>query len=383
VGLGLAALFVSACAASSTFLRNTPPQTTAAVANHPPRSASITALATATPAPTTAPSSLPILTDTDPSTAGVFLGEVCGDTGKVPCVQYTQVYRRTIALGVTYVTWHYDLAYFINKRNLTYWEKNGIIPELTWEPTNISLADINAGLWDSYIKTSANELRNFGYPVFLRPFHEFNSSGYSWGLPNQGADAAADQALIAAWQRVVNLFRARGATNVKFDWCFNAGQLAFGKTNTWDAPASAYPGDSYVDWISFDTYNRGNMTTGKTWYTFDDITNASYKTAVAISATRPIALTEIGTTEWGDGGARKAQWLTQMLYELSQPPATSKYPNLRLLAYEDSDKQGYAYYLQTSNPSYVAWANAIRSTNSSGQLNFRSNASALLNVTVP
>ncbi|HEV3153147.1 MAG TPA: glycosyl hydrolase [Candidatus Baltobacteraceae bacterium] len=372
-----AAIFASACSSSHNGVNTLPGSTDRQQAPAALRLSGTTP----TPVPTISPSSLPILTDTNPSTAGVFLGEVCGDTGKVPCPNYSQVYRRTIAVGIEYVTWHYDLAYFINKRGLSQWQALGIIPELTWEPTNINLTDIIAGTWDTYLKNSANELRNYGGPIFLRPFHEFNSPGWSWGLPNQGADSTADANFIAAWQHVVNIFRERGANNVKFVWCFNSGQLGFAKTNPWDDPTNAYPGDAYVDWLSFDTYNRGNQATGKPWYTFDQVALASYKLAAAITSSHPISISEIGTTEWGDGGARKAQWLTQMLQEITQP--STKYPNLRLISYEDSQKSSFAYYLQTSNDSYYTWANAIRSTNSGGQLNFRSNANALLQLTTP
>ncbi|HEV3152615.1 MAG TPA: glycosyl hydrolase [Candidatus Baltobacteraceae bacterium] len=336
-----------------------------------------------TPVPTIPPSQLPVLTDTDPSTGGVFLGEVCDGTIRVQCPTYSTYFRRTIALGVIFADWNVDMAYFIKSQGLDYWKRLGIVPEITWQPHGISYADINNGLWDSYLKLSAHEMLAYGAPIFVRPFHEFNNPGEPWSLPKQGANAAADAAFIAAWQRMVTIFRAAGASNVKFVWCYSAGELTWAKNNTWDLPASAYPGDDYVDWISFDTYQRGNRLTGKPWLDFDQISFASYKTAVTISPAKPVSISEIGATEWGDGGRRKAQWLEQMLFELSLPAPYNRYPNLRLISYYDSDAHGWAYKLRTSRRSYYTWTNAIRSRSSAGTLNFRSNPAALLNVTVP
>lgn len=336
---------------------------------------------TPVPFPTTSPASLPVISDVDSSTAGVFLGAVCDRTSMVSCPNFATTFRHSVALGTIYSDWTYDLAGVIKNNNFAAWEAQGITPEITWEPTNISFTDINNGLYDAYMTTTANELKAFGGPIFLRPFHEFNGTWYTWGLANQGASSAADAAFIAAWQRMVTIFHNAGATNVKFVWCFSAGALGSVATEPWSNPAAAYPGDAYVDWISFDTYNRGNLLTGSKWKSFDQIVQPPYQLAYSIAPSKPIAISEIASNEYGDSGVQKTYWVTQMLDELSAP--NNPYPNVKLLSWFESDLKGYVYDLQSTNPVFTAFANGIRGTDANGHLYFRSNGAALANVVTP
>ncbi|MEO9263582.1 MAG: glycosyl hydrolase, partial [Candidatus Baltobacteraceae bacterium] len=210
---------------------------------------------------------------------------------------------------------------------------------------------------------------------------EFNGNWYPWGLVNQGASSATDAAFIAAWQRMVTIFHNEGATNVRFVWCFSAGSLKSGLTYPWNNPASAYPGDAYVDWIGYDTYNRGNLAMGVKWKSFDDITAAAYQAATAMSSVKPIAVSEMASTEYGDGGVMKTTWLTQMLRELSSP--SNPYPNIKLFSWFESDIKGYVYDLQSTNPVFTAFANGIRDNDPNGVPYIRSNNAALANITGP
>ncbi|MDQ2866122.1 MAG: glycoside hydrolase family 26 protein [Candidatus Eremiobacteraeota bacterium] len=319
-------------------------------------------------------SSLPVLRDTNPSTSGVFLGEVCDQSSVVPCPAFENTFRHGIAVGTVYADWSADLADLVKNQALLSWRAAGISPEITWQPTNaVTFDDINRGKYDSYFTLSAQELKRFGSTIYLRPFHEFNGSWYSWGLVNQGADAAADRAFVAAWQRMVGIFHNAGAANVKFVWCFSTGGLA--NTEAWDNPTNVYPGDEYVDWISFDTYNRGNKITGTKWKSFDEIAAAPYQLATSISTKRPVSISELASTEYGDGGSMKSAWIKHMLEELQS--AHSPYPHLRLISWFDTDIKGYMYDLQSTSPVYGTFVNGIRGRNSQGLLYFRSNASAL------
>ncbi|MEO9170901.1 MAG: glycosyl hydrolase, partial [Candidatus Baltobacteraceae bacterium] len=260
---------------------------------------------------------LPILVDKSPSTAGVFLGEVCGAGSVVSCANFADTFRHGIALGTVYTDWSVDFTKLIKNQGLDAWVQAGVTPEVTWQPTsNVTFTDINRGAYDVLFATSAIELKTWGQTIFLRPFHEFNGNWYPWGLTNQGASSATDRAFVAAWQRMVTIFRAHGASNVKFVWCFSTGGLNNDQKYPWNNPAKAYPGDGYVDWLGFDTYNRGNLAMGQRWRTFDDITQTPYQLATAISNARPIAVSEIASTEYGDGGKLKSSWIRQMLLEL-------------------------------------------------------------------
>jgi hypothetical protein len=383
----LSTLAISACSGGSTSL---PPvsSTTALSGVKAPQQAMLatpkpTPVPTATAAPTTPAADLPILKDTSTSTEGVFIGEACPPSADVPCANFSSVVRHGIALGTLYTSWGADFTTFLAD-NTAGWQAQGIIPEITWEPqATFTYASVVSGDWDSKIIAAADELKAYGSPVFLRPFHEFNTDQFSWGLSKQGADAKAATEFIAAWRHMVELFRAQGATNVKFVWCFATGTSTLADTPAWNEPSAAYPGDDYVDWISFDTFNQASMSNGKTWYSFQQIVNAGYATATSISANKPISISETASNEWGDGGAMKAAWINDMLYLLHS--ATNPYPSLRLVTWYDPDNtaDGYNYNVSSSTPALTTLANALRVKLADGTLAFRSNGAALATITKP
>jgi len=98
------------------------------------------------------------------------------------------------------------------------------------------------GTFDNVIRENAKWIKsNFPYPLILRVNHEFdNPSSVGWGKD--------PEVYVAAWERIVNIFREENVSNVKWFWCPNfssdAGVLY----------ADYYPGDSYVDIIGIDMY---------------------------------------------------------------------------------------------------------------------------------
>lgn len=335
----------------------------------------------ATPEPVTV-SQLPIVSDSSASTNGVFVGADCGPAAVVSCPNFSSTFRHGIALGTTYVSWSQDIGQFIAQQSFSAWVQQGIIPQITWMPdSSVTYTGINNGDFDSYIAQSADELKQFGSIVFLRPFHEFNGNWYPYGLANQGADAAADIAFINAWRRVYTIFKQQGATNVKFVWCFNNASVPDATSNPWNNPANAYPGDAYVDWIGFDMFNQGSSNDGKAWRSFQQIVGTPYNLALSISPIKPIMLAEMASNEYGDDGSKKASWISQMLANLSA--GTDPYPNVKLISWFEGDPSGYVYNSESSEPAYNAWVTGIRATTSGGALYFRSSAAALAAVTAP
>jgi hypothetical protein len=331
-------------------------------------------------------STLPILTDTSTSTEGVFIAAACANRAVVDCANFANDFRHGLALGVKYATWDNDLASYMQGTGMNNWPAQNMVPEITWEPkmstSNVTYVGIINGAYDTYIRKTADELKAYGHPVFLRPFHEFNGKWYSWGLANQGADSTADTNFIAAWRHVHNIFATEGATNVKFIWCFANTSVPSTKTAPWNNEAAAYPGDAYVDWIGFDAYNRGNQAyTKPPWVTFDQMISSAYSRAVAISANKPVIWAEGAANEYGDGGTKKADWVNQMFTELSS--TSNPYPHLKAITWFESDTNTYKYDSMSTTPVYDAFVNDLRWTNSSGVLDFRSNGNALAQITTP
>lgn len=98
--------------------------------------------------------------------------------------------------------------------------------------------------YDARIQSFINVVRAYGKPVMLRLGGEFSGSwnGYH------------PYAYPVAFRKIVNMFRASGATNVAFVWCYEP--AAANDFDAVDANGNAkwYPGDGYVDWFSIDLF---------------------------------------------------------------------------------------------------------------------------------
>ncbi|MET7420029.1 cellulose binding domain-containing protein [Dactylosporangium sp. NPDC005555] len=216
----------------------------------------------------------------------------------------------------------------------------GVVLHYTWEPWNtalgvsdpnqIHLQDIISGRWDSYIKARGAEFAAVGAPIMVRWGHEFNGNWYPWGIVNNNSNPAL---YVSAYRRVHDLVVAAGATNVQWIWCFGNGSVPEASYND---PAQSYPGDAYVDWVGIDGYNWGYGPswdpTGNHWTNFESMFAGSYTKARTIAPRRPVMIAEVGSSE--DGG-NKAQWINDMSTALQ----SGRYPDLKLLAYFDQDKE--------------------------------------------
>jgi hypothetical protein len=120
----------------------------------------------------------------------------------------------------------------------------------------VTTKDIAAGKLDDYIRRYAQALKAYADPVLIRLFGgEFNGSWWYGQSPLANRNLTAAD-FVAAWQRVVNIFRWVGADNVSFAWVPGA----YPPTPvTWvDSKIAAYyPGDDYVDWVGADLYDIG------------------------------------------------------------------------------------------------------------------------------
>jgi beta-mannanase len=131
--------------------------------------------------------------------------------------------------------------------------------------------------------------------MLVRFAHEMNGTWYPWGAlkdDNRPAD------YIAAWRRVVRIFRAEGARNVRWVWSPN---IEYGLP-----PARRYfPGDRWVDWVALDGFNWGrSLPSG--WRTMRETFEASYRNMVRLSR-KPIMIAETGTAQ---SGGNRARWIT-------------------------------------------------------------------------
>jgi hypothetical protein len=108
--------------------------------------------------------------------------------------------------------------------------------------------DIARGAQDRYIVRFARSLARFPGTVDLRFAHEMNGYWYPWSH-----DPAAYR---WAWRRVVRLFRAVGARNVRFVWSVNPN--LYEPARSWRTALQRYwPGRRFVDLVGATVINFG------------------------------------------------------------------------------------------------------------------------------
>jgi mannan endo-1,4-beta-mannosidase len=111
------------------------------------------------------------------------------------------------------------------------------------DPTDASIAGIAAGAYDDYLRSFADAVARFGYPVVIGFGHEMNATWYPWGYGHVPAST-----FVAAWRHLVSVFRGQGVGNVTWLWTIQADEPGTGPVRSW------WPGPRYVTWVGIDGY---------------------------------------------------------------------------------------------------------------------------------
>jgi beta-mannanase len=172
---------------------------------------------------------------------------------------------------------------------------------VSWEPWNeeghgYRLSAIASGRYDTFIRRSAREAKEWGGPILLRFGQEMNGSWAPW---QRGVDGTTGPRFVAAWRHMVRIFRDVGADNVSWVWCpyVDNGELPF---------MNFYPGNKWVDWLALDGFNWGAPIA---WQSFPKVFNRSYRKLASLGS-KPIMIAETGSNE---AGGDKARWLHRTL----------------------------------------------------------------------
>jgi Glycosyl hydrolase family 26 len=121
--------------------------------------------------------------------------------------------------------------------------RHGAVTILQMDPTDAVVARIADGGYDTYLRSYADSVRDFGAPVVIGFGHEMNAPWYSWGYGH-----TSPATFVAAWRHIVTTFRRQGADNVTWLWTINADLPTTGPIAAW------WPGASYVTWVGIDGY---------------------------------------------------------------------------------------------------------------------------------
>ncbi|HWA66044.1 MAG TPA: glycosyl hydrolase, partial [Mycobacteriales bacterium] len=157
-----------------------------------------------------------------------------------------------------------------------------------WPATGGSLSDAAAGDYNSNYAQLAKTLVSDGRAnSVIRLGWEFNTPYFRWQVASP-----QDAALYAvAWRQAVTSMRSVSGAKFTFVWNPNL-------SNDGPDPALAYPGDTYVDDIGLDVYDRG-LTGGETpAQRWNDLVHQRYglawQASFAARHDKPIAFPEWG-----------------------------------------------------------------------------------------
>lgn len=157
----------------------------------------------------------------------------------VGVAQFAQAVGRQPNIVLYYSSWRQPFATAFARTAASH----GALTLVQIDPAGISLAQIAAGGYDSYLISYAKQVAAFGHPVAIGFGHEMNGFWYSWGYGR--TDPAV---FVAAWRHIVDVFRAHGAVNVKWVWTINRTSSLTPIVRDW------WPGDQYVTWVGVDGY---------------------------------------------------------------------------------------------------------------------------------
>jgi mannan endo-1,4-beta-mannosidase len=120
--------------------------------------------------------------------------------------------------------------------------RHGAVLLAQMEPWGANLRALARGSYLGYLRTFARQVRDFGHPVIIGFGHEMNGRWYPWGAGHVPAAT-----FVAAWRRLVTIFRSVGAGNVTWLWTVH-------HTRNASVLHAYWPGSRYVTWVGLDGY---------------------------------------------------------------------------------------------------------------------------------
>ena len=217
--------------------------------------------------------------------------------------------------------------------------RHGSIPLVFWSPWDrpykeghgpdkYSLTSIIAGTHDEYIDRWGDSAKALGKTMVVSFGNEMNGSWFPWSGVFYGGDKPAPgggfqgpETFKAAWRRVVDRVRARGATNVK--WVLHVMDFSM-PNDKWNLAAKYYPGADYVDWLGFSLYGA-QFPSDESYPDFFSCFDWPYTELTQIDPVKPIMLCEWGVGEFPEKG-NKGEWIRAAFRTMSD---TAKYPRLK------------------------------------------------------
>lgn len=185
--------------------------------------------------------------------------------------------------------------------------------------SNRVLEEIVGGKRDVRFRELAHVVRTDSRTVLIRWGHEMDLVGlYPWSVTD-------DSLYRAAYRHVIELFRAEGASNVRWLWspAGNAGALAY------------YPGDDVVDYVGLTVLGdaKWDALYGLPPQTFTQLLSPRYDIVKGLG--KPIVICELGVS--GTAEYQRA-WLADAVRDVS------RFPMIRAIVYFDAVNAANNHY---------------------------------------
>lgn len=182
-------------------------------------------------------------------------------------------------------------------------KERGAIPMKTLGGPENVIKEVNEGKYDTSLEKYGEEIAAFAWPVFIRPWWEFNGTWWPWGR-NKCTPAEFKE----AWIRLVTKIKSK-CSNAAFYWCANI----YFDEETKKAIEERYPGDSYVDWVGFDGYSGENPIKKEgAKYPFERF-EPTYTKLIEVAPTKPQMIGEVSTSEIG---VNKPAWIAELFSQM-------------------------------------------------------------------
>jgi hypothetical protein len=218
----------------------------------------------------------------------------------------------------------------------------------------MSAADIASGKIDANIKAWAQAYRQYVQDgdrmAFLAPLQEMNGDWVPYGK-----DPANFK---KAFKRIQNIFAEQGVPRESVRWVF--------APNGWSEGATFeqyYPGDEYVDVVSFSAYNFGHHPDNPypKWKTPEQTYGPFLTRMRQLAPGKPIFVAQTGTTAYTASGwdsAEKDEWLHDAYAFLASSPG------VRAIVYYNANTNNYDWTIfKPGKVKYSGYAEAAMEMN--------------------
>jgi len=164
------------------------------------------------------------------------------------------------------------------------------------------------GDFDDSLTEQARRVAGTGVPVFITFDHEADASKRydKRGSPDE---------FVRAWRHIVDLYRRNGADNAVFVWNVT------GWKGNLDRLPGLWPGNGYVDWISWEAYNMTGCELMDGWdhvVSFEEALRPAYEWIQqegpkhGIDPAKPVMIGEMGTVPIPKGKGSTEEWYAEI-----------------------------------------------------------------------